>query len=250
MRLGNAEDARIAAEHLGGDHSLLVAEITETAGEALAESEGDRFYASTVAYARGGVRPLTDPVWSPVRRTARDGAGLLDGITTATTWGKSVSAGLSPSDERQRSREFRVERHQMQQLPPTAMVFTHATSNGRRIQLVDANPGIMTLPTAHTLEYEEYEETVRDQAVREQATIERATIDAAEDPALVDELRDPRPDGELPRSPGPRSDKTSRARHAAPQSGGSRTSHGVGPRTPDTASQSTGGKHAKRSRRK
>jgi hypothetical protein len=211
MRLGNAEDARIAAEHLGGDHRLLVAEITETAGEALAGSESDRFYASTVAYARRGERPLTDPVRSPVRKTARDGAALLDGIATATAWGQSVTGGLGSPDERQRSREFRVERHQMQELPPTAMVFTHATSNGRRVQLVDANPGIMTLPTAHTLEYEEYEQSVREQSVREQATHEQASIEATE---------------------------TSRARHAAPSS--------AGPRTPDAAAQPAGGKHAKR----
>ncbi|MCW2886818.1 MAG: hypothetical protein JWL58_3680 [Streptosporangiaceae bacterium] len=245
MRLGNAEDARVAAEHLGGDHRLLVAEITETAGQALAGMDGDRYYASTVAYARRGERPLTDPVWSPVRKGAGDGAALLDGITTVTPWGHSVAAGLGPPDERQRSREFRVERHQMQELPPTAMVFTHATSNGRRIQLVDANPGIMTLPTAHTLEYEEYEQVVREQAVRERSAIEppieppiesAGEVPAAESPA-------PRPGEDLPVAPAPRAAEPSRARHAAPR--GTDPRPDGAPRTSGPVVQPTAGKHAK-----
>jgi hypothetical protein len=241
MRLGNAEDARIAAEHLGGDHRLLVAEITETAGEALAGIEGDRYYASTVAYARRGERPLTDPVWSPVRAGARDGAALLDGITTVTPWGHSVAAGLGSPDERQRSRELRVERHQMQELPPTAMVFTHSTSHGPRIQLVDANPGIMTLPTAHTLGYEEYEQAVRDQALpadgtRARPAIDPLAIDPLGDPMPVAGHRDPPPDEDLPHA------EPSQARHTAPPD------PDPDPRTPDTATQRAGGRHARRAR--
>ncbi len=35
------------------------------------------------------------------------------------------------------------------------MVFTHSGATGRRTLLVDANPGIITLPTAHSMEFEE-----------------------------------------------------------------------------------------------
>jgi hypothetical protein len=36
------------------------------------------------------------------------------------------------------------------------MIFTHAMAAGRQILLVDSNPAIMTLPTAHSQEYEEF----------------------------------------------------------------------------------------------
>jgi hypothetical protein len=147
---------------------------------------------------------------------------------------------------------MRVERHQMQELPPTAMVFTHATANGRRIQLVDANPGIMTLPTAHTLEYEEYEQAVRDQAVLDPDTRDPAVRDqAVRDPAVhegrpvigpfgdpvpVTEARVSWPDGDLPSAPPPR------ARHAAPRG----TAPGPASTPPDPVAPPPGGRHARR----
>jgi hypothetical protein len=138
MRLGNAEDARIAAEHLGADHRLVVAEVTETASV----TRPDDPYSSTVAYARRTDQPLTDPIALPVPRPPRVGSELLG--RAATAWAHSVW----PSGERHRSREVVVEQQQLQELPPTAMVFSHTTEQGRRVQLIDANPGIMALPTA------------------------------------------------------------------------------------------------------
>jgi hypothetical protein len=171
MRLGNAEDARVAVEHIGAEQRLLVAGITDTAGELVADRKGDP-YASTVAYARTrGGDALTDPVWSRLPDPAEDDEALVRGISTRTPWGRSVAGHADPDHEGatgsepgapaetesgRRSRELLVERHRLQELPPTAMVFTHATANGRRTLLVDANPGIMTLPTAHRLEYEDY----------------------------------------------------------------------------------------------
>jgi hypothetical protein len=77
---------------------------------------------------------------------------LPDGIGRATAWGQSTSLA---ADAGKGSREFAVDPQELQQLPPTAMIFTHAEPSGRRILLVDANPGIMTLPTANIQEYEE-----------------------------------------------------------------------------------------------
>ncbi|MWA07237.1 hypothetical protein F8568_044290 [Actinomadura sp. LD22] len=167
MRLGNPEDARVAAEHIGTDQPLLVAEITDSAGETLFDVAGES-YASTVAYARPRGDGLTDPVWSPLPAPAADDSVLVEGISSATAWGRTVTAGGAA---KQRFRELLVEPPQLQELPPTAMVFTHSGTAGRRIMLVDANPGIITLPTAHSMEFEEY--------LREQEALERA---AAEDP--------------------------------------------------------------------
>ncbi|WP_235018247.1 hypothetical protein [Thermomonospora echinospora] len=152
MRLGNAEDARVAAEHIGTGRRLLVAEITDTAGAAAPPDPVETGYASTVAYARVRGDALTDPVWTPLPAPAADDADLVAGISSATAWGRSIPA----TDKRQSARELLVEPHQLQELPPTAMIFTHATATGRRILMVDANPGIITLPTTHSVELEEF----------------------------------------------------------------------------------------------
>ncbi|GAA4640674.1 hypothetical protein GCM10023196_107150 [Actinoallomurus vinaceus] len=142
MRLGNAEDARIAAEQIGAEHTLEVAELTEKVGDAVTFGK-DGTYVSTV----GPSAPL--PVFNGNEPTD---AALPDGIGRATAWGQGTSLAAEAGKG---SREFAVEPRELQQLPPTAMVFTHADASGRRILLVDANPGIMTLPTANIQEYEE-----------------------------------------------------------------------------------------------
>jgi hypothetical protein len=220
MRLGNAADARFAADHIGVEHRLLVAEVTDTAGEAVADRKGTP-YASTVDHTR--VRradALTDPVWTPLPAPVQDAEALAYGITTSTTWAKSVAGHAAERsgapDGRRRSRELRVDQHQMQELPPTAMVLTYAAPSGRRVVLVDANPGIMTLPTAHTVEYEEY--------AREQTAL-------AEKPGV-----EPHENGDARAKAGGRGGhhpetpvvpRSTRARHAAPR--------GVSPRSPKAA---------------
>ena len=141
MRLGNAEDARIAAEHIGAGQSLEVAELTDKLGDAVTDPKTGS-YTSTVA--------TTPP-------SVFDGGGatddaLPDGIERATGWGQSTSIA---ADAGKGSRELAVAPNELQQLPATAMIFTHADRTGRRILMVDANPGIMTLPTANIQEYEE-----------------------------------------------------------------------------------------------
>ncbi len=196
MRLGNPEDARVAAEHIGAGQPLLVAEITDAAGETLFDVAGES-YASTVAFARPRGDGLTDPVWSPLPAPAADDSVLVKGISSATAWGRTV-ADLRTN--KQRFRELLVEPPQLQELPPTAMVFTHSGAAGRRILLVDANPGIITLPTAHSMEFEEY--------VREQESLAQAE-DAPPAP----------PDPEPPDAPAPLVPHT---RHALPRGAGSR----------------------------
>jgi hypothetical protein len=141
MRLGNAEDARVAAEQIGTRQLLEVAELTDKLGEAVADPENGS-YTSTVGRSVPSVFDGTG--------TSED--ALPEGIGRATAWGQNTSRA---ADAGKGSREFAVEPQELQQLPPTAMIFTHAEPSGRRIILVDANPGIMTLPTANIQEYEE-----------------------------------------------------------------------------------------------
>ncbi|MFA1550863.1 hypothetical protein [Actinomadura chokoriensis] len=189
MRLGNPEDARVAAEHIGAGQPLLIAEITEAAGETLFDVAGES-YASTVAFARPRGDGLTDPVWSPLPAPAADDSVLVQGISSATAWGRTVADRRT---DKQRFRELLVGPPQLQELPPTAMVFTHSGATGRSTLLVDANPGIITLPSAHSMEFEE--------CLREQESLVQPEEDV---PA--------NPEPEPPEVPAPR-----RARHALPR---------------------------------
>jgi len=56
----------------------------------------------------------------------------------------------------QRSREFLVEQHELQQLPASAMIITYAAPAGRQVVLADANPGIGGLNAATQLTLEEF----------------------------------------------------------------------------------------------
>ncbi len=134
----------------------------------------------------------------------------MEGISSATAWGRTVADRRS---DRQRFRELLVEPPQLQELPPTAMVFTHSGASGRRTLLVDANPGIITLPTAHSMEFEEY--------LREQ---QREPLPEAED----DALEEPGAAADPPEVPAPR--RT--ARHALPR-GASRPARIVPPLRPN-----------------
>jgi hypothetical protein len=64
---------------------------------------------------------------------------------------------MSSSEARtsQRSREFLVEQHELQQLPASAVIVTYASPRGRQVVLADANPGIMTLRTSTLVSLDE-----------------------------------------------------------------------------------------------
>ncbi|GAB1822910.1 hypothetical protein [Herbidospora sp. RD11066] len=129
MRLGNAEDARVASEHVGTEHRLELAQLTESVSSAVNGSRGS--YTSTVGEGRTHQGALAE-------------GDLKEGITESTEWGRS--AGSVTEGVMQRSREFLVEPHQLQQLPTTSVIVTHATAEGREVRLADANPAILTFP--------------------------------------------------------------------------------------------------------
>ncbi|MEW9528798.1 hypothetical protein [Microbispora sp. NPDC049125] len=138
MRLGNAEDARVASEHVGTEHRLELAQLTETFSSSLNAPSG--FYTSTVGSGRTGPGEKGD-------------GDLREDITESTEWGRhapAVAEGVL-----QRSREFLVEPHQLQQLPTTSVIVTHATADGRQVRLADANPAILTFPKTTLGEFEE-----------------------------------------------------------------------------------------------
>jgi len=186
MRLGNAEDARVASEQIGTEHRFVVSQLTDTVGTSLTGTAGDS-YTSTVGTAdsaadsvsasdtygsaRGRGRTRQD-AFAPFAhlsgslsqdtsqsRSRSDSRSITAGISSSTAWGISTSkaVGTSSSAARtaQRSREFLVEQHELQQLPPSAVIVSYASPQGRRVVLADANPAIITLRTSTLLSLEE-----------------------------------------------------------------------------------------------
>ena len=184
MRLGNAEDARVASEQIGAEHRFVVSQLTDTVGTSVTDTAGDS-YTSTVGDSgsvtdsesvtdtRGGgtARSSPDPP-APLRpatgsrsressrsRATSDSRSITEGISSSTAWGISTSQAVADSATAartaQRSREFLVEPHELQQLPPSAVIVTYAAPDGRRVVLADANPGIIALGNSTLLSLEE-----------------------------------------------------------------------------------------------
>jgi hypothetical protein len=177
MRLGNGEEARAASELIGTEHRFVLSQLTETAGTAVTDTWGDS-YTSTVGTAdsvsdsvslsyshgrsrgrgqsrHGSFAPFAEVSGSASRddsfsRALSDARSLTEGVSSGTSWGFSTSraAGDNESLARtlQRSREFLVEAHQLQQLPPSAVIVSYPGPAGRAVVLADANPGILALP--------------------------------------------------------------------------------------------------------
>ncbi|MEU5867186.1 MULTISPECIES: hypothetical protein [unclassified Nonomuraea] len=147
MRLGNAEDARVASEHVGTEHRLELAQLTETISDALPGLDGG--YTSTISQ-------VDDD-----RHDRGDGhADLVEDITESTEWGRTADKISETERVLHRSREFLVEPHQLQQLPTTSVIVTDATAEGRRVRLADANPAILTFPKTTLGDLEEVREAV------------------------------------------------------------------------------------------
>ena len=177
MRLGNAEDARLAAEQIGTEHRFVVSQLTDTVGASVTDTVGSS-YTSTVGTAdsitesdsitrtagrsRGRSRPgafvpMADFTGSASRDLSSsaavcDSRSITAGISAGTSWGWNTSRAVGATDSAaltaQRSRELLVESHELQQLPQSAVLICYPASEGRRVVLADANPAIMALPTA------------------------------------------------------------------------------------------------------
>jgi len=186
MRLGNAEDARVASEQIGTEHRFVISQLTDTVGMSVTDTAGES-YTSTVGTADSvaDTASVSDSVGRSRGRSAArqdafapfghvtgsrsrdsseshgtsDSRSITAGINESTAWGISTSTavGASSSAARtaQRSREFLVEPHELQQLPPSAVIVTYASPEGRRAVLADANPAIIALRTSTLLSLEE-----------------------------------------------------------------------------------------------
>ena len=186
MRLGNVEDAKAASEQLGTEHRFVLSQLTETIGVSVTDTTSSAYTSTT------GSVSSTASSWSQSDGLSRstghgrsDGSLLLPsrasfsrsvqtsdsqsvsesesvstGVSTSTAWGLTTSKATGDSDSvalaSQRSREFLVEQHELQQLPASAMIITYAGPAGLRVVMADANPGIGGLSAATQLTLEEF----------------------------------------------------------------------------------------------
>jgi len=186
MRLGNAEDAKAASEQLGTEHRFVLSQLTETIGVSVTDTTSSAYTSTT------GSVTSTAASWSRSEGLSRstghghsDGSLLLPsrasfsrnvqtsdsqstsesdsvstGVSTSTAWGVTTSKATGDSESLalalQRSREFLVEQHELQQLPASAMIITYAGPAGRQVVMADANPGIGGLSAATQLTLEEF----------------------------------------------------------------------------------------------
>jgi len=186
MRLGNAADAKAASEQIGTEHRFVLSQLTDTVGTSVTDTGGDS-YTSTVGTAdsladsvsvnessgrshsrgrsrAGGAAPFGNFTGSENSDSSHstgtsDSRSITAGINSSTSWGLSTSTAVgdnaSLARTSQRSREFLVEQHELQQLPQSAMIVSYASAAGRQVVLADANPGIIGLPSATLLGLDE-----------------------------------------------------------------------------------------------
>jgi hypothetical protein len=179
MRLGNADDAKAASEQIGTGHRFVISQLTDTVGTSVTDTGGDSYTSTvgtsdsvadslsvtdTTGHSRGSGRSRDDPLApfghftsstsrdTSSSRAASGSRSVTEGISDSTAWGLSTSRAVggsaSVARSAQRSREFLVEAHELQQLPPSAILVCYAGPGGRQVVLADANPGIIGLPTA------------------------------------------------------------------------------------------------------
>ena len=178
MRLGNAGDAKAASEQIGTAHRFVVSQLTDTVGDSVSDT-ASYSYTSTVGTAdsvaasasasqstgRGRGRGQSwsgAAAFAPRTASGHQERNWSEGISeswswtgghnSSTAWGvqtaRAAAASTSVARTSQRSREFLVEPHELQQLPPSGMIVSYASAAGRRVVFADANPGILALPTA------------------------------------------------------------------------------------------------------
>ncbi|MCP3803700.1 hypothetical protein NLX83_30955 [Allokutzneria sp. A3M-2-11 16] len=139
MKMYNHRDATMAAEFVGRGHRFVVNQITRQTGKTFSDGGGDSFGANTNQ-------------GTSTERKRRNGKSLSDSRGHAWTGTRnwSVADNLSTSTSESRVYEFIVEPQELLGMPETAFLLVDNSGAGRRVTVVDANPGISLLPRVST----------------------------------------------------------------------------------------------------
>lgn len=178
MRLGNAGEAQLAAEHIGRGHKLVLSQLTTQVGDSFtqgdSESAGTQDGETIGTTTTDGTSTSTgiSTGESVQRDPDRLGLSLEGGQRTSSGGSNSnVSSSTSRAESISRSRsktwqttanyseqvsrstgetyartyDFHTEPICFQDLAPTAFVLTEPGASGRRVVMGDCNPGISML---------------------------------------------------------------------------------------------------------
>ncbi|WP_432145970.1 hypothetical protein [Streptomyces sp. bgisy084] len=121
MRLGNAEEAKAAAEFVGQGHKFVMNQLTRQVGESHSTGRSHSY--------GGGDSEMGG--WSTSWQNSMDSS-----TTDSVTRGETVS----------RVYKFTVEPTQIQSLPPTGLILIETSPQSRRVMFGDCNPAITLLP--------------------------------------------------------------------------------------------------------
>jgi len=132
MKMYNHRDANIAAEFIGKGYKFVLHQVTRQVGKTLTDGGNDSFSANT---GQGT---------SSKQRRIGSGTDVSDNRGHAWTGGRnwSTADNISTSTASSRVYEFEVEPSQIMSLPETSYLLVDNSGHGRRVILVDANPGI------------------------------------------------------------------------------------------------------------
>jgi hypothetical protein len=152
MRLGNDEEARKAAEHVGKAHKFVLGQLTRSVGRTFSDARGvttgeqlGEAYTSGYNYARGlssGAQGFSTNATS----------GFSSSFTTSrsTSWAETITQSRAITETggevQQRVYEFSKEPTELQALAPTALLLVQHTDSTKRVVAADCNPGIASLP--------------------------------------------------------------------------------------------------------
>jgi len=139
MKMYNHRDAAVAAEFIGKGYTFVVNQITRQTGKTFTDGGGDTFNAST-----------TTGSGSKQRASGLAGRSNSMSDSRGQTWSAtrnwSTADNVSTSTGTARVYEFVVDPQEILGMPETAFILVDNTGQGRRVTMVDGNPGISLLP--------------------------------------------------------------------------------------------------------
>jgi hypothetical protein len=151
MRLGNAQEAAAAAEHIGRGHKFVMNQISRQLSDASTEGEAKTWGATgtvTQSSSMGG-GSSTNFSDSGSSSGSHRNWGSSTSVSRSDTWSRTVnwSTTNTVTDGATVSRvyEFAVEPTQIQSMPVTAFIFVGASRGQRQVVAADCNPGISLL---------------------------------------------------------------------------------------------------------
>jgi len=147
MRMGNAQEAAAAAEHIGRGHKFVMNQISRQLSDATSEGEAKQW---------GATGTVTDSHSLGCSTSSSEGRGSRGrnwshsaSFSRSNTWSRTVnwSTTNTVTDGATVSRvyEFAVEPTQIQAMPSTAFIFIGTSGGRRHVVAGDCNPGISLL---------------------------------------------------------------------------------------------------------